>query len=189
MNEEERAKLLESIIASHEWLMQNWDDGLWGWAPGSVSRLLERNRLDRLLELARVLPSWTHPSFQSEGHLILAWATLGALVEGIMKWFLCVHEEHYSLDPVQKKGKPVDPDKLRFEELRNCYMSAGAWMDGEAEARDSFVKHIQCRRNAIHAYQDRDVGTFDEFWDHVRDYAALLDDLKGRTPDLPDEQA
>jgi len=42
--------------------------------------------------------------------------------------------------------------------------------------------HIQWRRNVIHAYKDREIGTFEEFEDDVRTYNLLLDNLEGRDP-------
>jgi hypothetical protein len=79
----------------------------------------------------------------------------------------------------------MDPDELRFDALREYYKSRNVWMPNAAKDRDEFVMRIQHRRNSIHAYKNRDIGSFDEFWQHVRDYVVLLDDLTGRTPDLP----
>jgi hypothetical protein len=179
------AATIDGIIRTHGNLASTWDGGLRGWAPRETSELLERNSLRRLLALARTLPSWLDSSMQSDGHLTLAWASLGALLEGSMRFFLCVYEPNYSQDPVAHYGKTLAPDKLNLEFLRQFFSRANVWMSDDAEERDRYVLSVQKRRNAIHAYQGRDIGTFDEFWESVQEYGQLIADLASRLPELP----
>jgi len=55
-------------------------------------------------------------------------------------------------------------------------------MNQDKNRWDQWVLHIQQRRNAIHAYKDREIGTFDEFWEDLRQYLEFLNELEGRVP-------
>ena len=47
---------------------------------------------------------------------------------------------------------------------------------------DEWILNIQQKRNAIHAYKDRDLGSYDEFLFCVRKYLELLRILNERLP-------
>ncbi|MNY57255.1 hypothetical protein D3C86_1934340 [compost metagenome] len=44
------------------------------------------------------------------------------------------------------------------------------------------IAALQAKRNAIHAFMDRDIGTMKEFHDAVAAYQRLLDGLSSRLP-------
>jgi len=118
-----------------------------------------------------------------KGHLILAWVNLGSLVEGTLKLFLSVYYKEYQKGIVTMKKKSKDPDILTLETLRNYYNKKvpsfkSSWND--------FVLKIQQRRNAIHAYQDRTIGSFTEFISALRTYLEFLEWINDRLP-YPDE--
>src|SRR5688572_24524864 len=79
-----------------------------GWAPIEAAQLLSAARLDWQVELSRTLASWLDPPDAAtvNAELILAWANLGALVEGTMKWFLSVYYDTYrqTVDAIRRNG-------------------------------------------------------------------------------------
>ncbi len=160
-----------------------------GWAPVEAAQLLSKSRLDWQVDLAgclrEVLPEWRSQPM-TNGHLILAWANLGALVEGTLKLFLSVFYSDYSqdVDAVRKKGgKLVDPDAFGLEQLRQ-FFAKRIWEKGEDW--DEWVSRVQRRRNAIHAFRNRDIGTFDDLYSDIRRYLALLRRINGQLP-YPDD--
>src|SRR5438309_1615922 len=82
-------QVIEQIVRIHERLHHDWHDG--GWAPQDAANLLKSSRLDWLVSLAYTLKLWKDRNAADKNHdgaLILAWANLGSLVEGAMKFFL-----------------------------------------------------------------------------------------------------
>src|SRR5688572_9451640 len=89
--------VISEIVRVHEEINSNWKN-LHGWAPPSAATLLDESRLDWLASLAHTLRLWANATPSEEehdGHLILAWANLGSLVEGLLKFFLSVHATDY----------------------------------------------------------------------------------------------
>lgn len=112
--------------------------------------------------------------------MILAWVNLGSLVEGTLKWFLSVYYDDYrkDVDAIRKKNKLVDPDTFILEHLRAFFVKK-VWDNDDF---GPWIQKIQMRRNAIHAYKDREIGTFTEFEADVRSYLAFLRALEFRVP-------
>lgn len=181
MNIEE---VVERIIILNDSLRQFWSNA-YGWASLETAHLLTKSRLDWQGSLSECLRLWIIPPSTSvaAGNLILAWANLGSLVEGSLKLFLSVWYETYALDveAIKRKGKLQDPDGLQLEPLRQFFRKR-IWDD----ALDATVQHIQQRRNAIHAFQSRDIGTYDELVGAIRAYLKLLRYINARLP-YPDE--
>ena len=171
------AKLTENMVAF-------WGSAR-GWAPIEAAKLLSKSRLDWQSSLSRCLYLWIEPPEDQvkEGHQILAYATLGALVEGALKLFLSVWYKDYKNDvnAIIRRGDIVDPDILSLENLR-IFFRDQIWGD----AWDDWILRIQQRRNAIHAYRDRDIGDHAEFIEDVREYLEFLRDINRRLP-YPDE--
>lgn len=172
--------IVEDIIRRNEIIRAAWSESH-GWAPTEAADLLAKSRLDWQVSLSHCLRLWLiEPGpDEMEGHLILAWANIGSLVEGSLKFLLSVCYLDYARDPAKRgrKRKVVAPDCLSLEELRQFYQKNTIWADQEAEAWNEWILHIQQRRNAIHAYQDRDIGTFDEFFEDVRRYRKLISEV------------
>lgn len=163
-----------------------------GWSPAAAADLLARARLDRQVSLSSCLALWEVEPEHAErrdGSLVLGWANLGALVEGTMKWFLCVYRAEYPEDEVvlqnRKKCELIEPDALGFEQLRQVF-ARRVWMESERDEYDHWLAKIQGRRNAIHAYRERDIGDFAALNQAVREYLHFLRQLHGRIPPYPD---
>jgi hypothetical protein len=113
----------------------------------------------------------------------MGWANLGSLVEGTLKWFLSVYYDDYSSSIQTLKKAQQYPDTLMLEPLRKFFVQF-VWT--KHDAWDPWIKSVQARRNAIHAYKSRPIGTTQEMEEAIRTYATFLDDMDGRVP-YPDE--
>ena len=158
-----------------------------GWAPIGAAALLGRSRLDWQAQLARSLRRWLPTDEElSDGDLILAWCNLGALVEGALKLFLSVFHEDYAddVEAIRRAQALVGPDALTLEALRQ-FFARRIWEKGEDW--DEWILKIQQRRTAIHAFRDKDIGSFDEFYVDVRRLLRLLRRVNGQLP-YPDDR-
>ena len=206
--------LVEEITRRNEKIRDFWSDHH-GWAPERAAEILSRARLDRQVSLSKCLSIWFEPLPElapkprpyprqapdtqaedlgySDGRLILAWANLGSLVEGTMKFGLSVFANDYDATPVidRKKKTPLDPDVLQLEYLKQFYKQH-FWIEPQKPRRkqetrwNKFVELVQKRRNAIHSYRDHDLGDWREFYVAVKNYLVFLSVIDGRVP-YPDE--
>lgn len=175
---------VDDIIRINAFLDDFWGNG--GWASGNAARLLTESRLDRQVGLSRTLTLWLDPpnDNDSEGRLILAWANLGALVEGTMKWFLCVFEKDYANSPeTDRHGNRIEPDNVWFAKLCRYFVDEV----GQTPEFDRLCTRVRRRRNAIHAYSDHSIGTWAEWNESVIDYRRFLVHFALAVP-YPDEQ-
>lgn len=154
-----------------------------GWAPLEAANLLERSRLDWQAELSDTLALWVSDSPPArpmrDGELILAWSNLGALVEGTLKWFLSVFFADYEVSIQGLRKARSEPDGLTLEPLRQ-FFAKHVW--AAPAGWDDWIQFVQQRRNAIHAFKARPLGTRAEFDGAVRTYALFLADLDGTVP-------
>ena len=179
------ADAVERIAWLNDGLRAFWGSAQ-GWAPAVAAALLSQSRLDRQVELSRCLAIWDDfPSNQRDGRLVLAWSNLGSLVEGSLKFHLAVFCADYSRTgdaPRDKWKKLIPPDTLKFEQLRQFFarnsLLPDAWLD--------WVSLVQQRRNAIHSFRHRELGTPDEFQLAVRKYLGLLREINSVLPYPPD---
>ena len=176
----------ERIVARNRDIASFWSQAK-GWAPDEAADLLSRSRLDRQVSLSESLLRWTTGDSLSDGDLILAWTNLGALLEGSLKLFLGVYYRDYISDAEKsqfrkvfdlEKGVHRPPDGLMLEALSQYFRKAGL-LDAKGLA---LVSTLQAKRNAVHAFQDRDIGTTEEFLAGVAAYQRLLDELNDRLP-------
>ena len=163
-------------------IMDFWEDG--GWAPNDAAALLDKSMLRWQASLATSLHRWVNAS--SEGDLILAWANLGALVEGQLKLFLCVYYTDFQsdVDGICKRGRRIDPDESGLEDIRHFFVK-NIWDVGTNW--NPYVELVQKRRNAVHAFQHREIGTFQEWTDSLRLHLSFVRHVGGGLP-YPDEQ-
>lgn len=163
-------------------IMEFWEGR--GWAQGKAARLLDKSMLHWQTSLAMSLSRWVNAT--SDGDLILAWTNLGALVEGQLKLFLCVYYHDYAsdVDGMQRRGQRIAPDEGQLEELRQFFVKR-IWDAGASW--NPYVELVQRRRNAVHAFQQRDIGTFQEWTDALRLHLTFVRDIGGGLP-YPDEQ-
>lgn len=175
---------VDRIVTLNDGLRQFWTSAE-GWAPIEAARLLSKSRLDWQVSLSGCPRIWLQRSAPDDapGRLILAWANLGALVEGTMKLFLSVWYVDFKRDIDARRihGMAHEPDLLTMEPMRELFKKKVY-----DERWDEWTRHIQQRRNAIHAFRGRDLGDFEEFRSDIRKYLDLLRYINGRLP-YPDE--
>jgi len=181
-------EIINDIIRINSWLAKFWSNA-YGWAPDSSAKLISKSRLDNQVSLSLTLKIWLEnekQEIQSEnGRLILAWANLGALVEGTLKLYLSAYYEDYRIDllaPRNKNEKLQDPDTLTLEKLRVFFNKKELW----STECDGYVQGIQNKRNAIHSFQDKDIGNFEDFYKCLPGYLAMLNVFNLGLP-YPDE--
>lgn len=175
---------ISQIIALNERIQRFWTEEASGWAPKESSDLLENSRMDRLVSLSHSLRLWIEPCAEEEweGRLILAWANVGILVEGTMTWFLCVFEGDYSKQPMKTKiGLDLRPNRLRFEEMCR-FFSEHVWTDSQRAIWDDWLATIRNFRNAIHAFNHREIGDWIDWQNAVVRYHEFIGELDGRVP-------
>ncbi len=177
------AQTVDAIVEDNRKISTFWSKAH-GWAPIEAAELMSKSRLDWQVELSETLHTWiaTPRPDLTNAHLILGWANLGALVEGTMKWFLSVYYSDYKADVDALKsqnGDVVSPDGQSLEPLRQFFRKR-IWDD--TDSWDEWVLKIQQRRNAIHAYKDRNLGDHAEFVNDVVKYSKFLSEMHGRVP-------
>ena len=158
---------------------------LLGWAPDETVSILSKSRLDWLIDLTDILCDWESKvhTHLTDGQLLLAYATLGALVEGWLKLFYCLYKRDYSNDerPSNKDrgGNEIAPNDLSFEKLKQ-FSRTIIWE--LHDDMDLWVEKIQYRRNAIHAFNDKDIGSRREFIDDINKYCVFVQDILCQFP-------
>ncbi|MDH5640755.1 MAG: hypothetical protein OEY28_05635 [Nitrospira sp.] len=176
---------MAQIVTLHREIREFWSEAE-GWASVAASELLSKSRLDWQVSLSEALRLWFPGDGRrlTDGELILAWANLGSLVEGTMKLFLSVFYKDYEkdVDAFKKKDKLLDPDCLTLEQLRQFFKKKDLW----SPEWDLYAQQVQARRNAIHAFQDKDVGNDVEYENAVRRYLVLVREINSRLP-YPDD--
>ncbi|MEX2217219.1 MAG: hypothetical protein WD749_00540 [Phycisphaerales bacterium] len=171
---------LNHIVETNERLRSFWASSH-GWAPRTAADMLAKSRLDRHVALSLTLKLWvrfdTGPD--EEGRLILAWTNLGALLEGSFKTLLAVYLEDYrrSARPIRRHGKVIDPDEATLDGLLT-FLRAEVWSPTSAANWGPWAQRVQQRRNAVHAFRERDLGTFAEFYGDVVTYDEFLQNME-----------
>lgn len=189
-NDTDVTTVIDKIITRNETICRFWTTHSCGWAHKEAVELLEASRMDRLVSLSHSLHLWTQPCSDEdrEGRLILAWTNLGILVEGSMTWFLCAWEDSYSQTPMQtKQGFDLKPNRLRFEELCR-YFREHVWIPAQTAEWDDWLTMVRDRRNAVHAFNHREIGTLSDWAEAVIRYHGFIDELDSqvRYPDPSD---
>jgi hypothetical protein len=183
---ENNAEVVETIISLNVKLSDFWASAH-GWAPEDAANLLSKSRLDWQVSLSQTLHLWIDQDPMTDGELILAWANLGALLEGTLKLFFSIWYSDFQTDTeALKKANAYDhkkkthkkPDGLTLEVLRRYVIQKNLFV----EAHREMFQLVQSRRNAIHAYKDRELGTAIEFRDSVRGYMKFLTDVDLSVP-------
>lgn len=154
-----------------------------GWAPIEAAGLLNKSMLGLQSSLATSLKRWV--IYESEGDLVLAWVNLGTLVEGALKLQLSVFYNDYKADSeaVKVKGKLKDPDGVKLNDLR-VFFEKRIWDADSPHAQ--YVKLVQQRRNTVHAFQAKEIGSFSEFKQAIRKHLVFLRDINKMLP-YPDD--
>jgi hypothetical protein len=175
--------VVKNIVLLNEDIRSFWSNAD-GWAPDNAADLLSISKLDWQVSLSKCLNIWLNNKDNDEsGSLILAWANLGSLVEGTLKLVLCVYYDDYRKDAdaifdIGKKKKLKEPDVLELEKLRQFFVKKQIIDKTWSE----WILCIQRYRNAIHAYKRRNIGTWQEFDQHVRKYFEFLQLMNSYLP-------
>ena len=147
-----------------------------GIAPDSVADKMDDALLRWMVELTETLSIWIERgNCLTDGELILARTNMGALVESWLKFFYCAFYEDYMKNPKIERGKIIEPNKLSFEQLKE--FSVGILWKDKSDSMYKWVDKIQHYRNAIHAFNYRDIGTAIEFindMDIFYDYVEMI---------------
>lgn len=179
-------QIVQSIIALSKSMSDFWSNAH-GWAPDDAAKLLSKSRLDWQVSLSEALFIWVEKDTMSDGELILAWANLGALAEGALKLFLSIYYQDFQADVgALKKANAYDykkqshkaPDGLTLDVLRRYATEKDLFQESER----SLIHLIQERRNAVHAFQNRELGTAAEFKKTVRGYLGFLQSVDSSIP-------
>lgn len=174
-------EIVDQIIGINEKQAKFWRNAF-GWAPEEASQLMNQSRLDRQISLSHCLKIWIKDKCleKEEGALILAWANLGSLVEGTMKLFLCVHLEDYKNDPAaeKKKGKILNPDGFTLGQLHKFFQKNNLLPDNFM----IFIKNVQNYRNNIHAFENKPIGSIEEFYAALKKYLEMIEDVDTGLP-------
>lgn len=191
---------VKRIIKLTESLTDFWKSSK-GWSPIEASSLLTKSRLDWQASLARQLKLFLDKSNTESGYLILAWTTLGSLTEGALKLFLSVYYKVYQTQnlaqefkPVKdKKGNVISPDGLMLEKLRLFFAERVFPKDAKEQWKKQgeinwldWIQKIQQRRNAIHAFKDKDIGDIEDFYSELQNYLIFLRKINNGLP-YPDD--
>ena len=156
-----------------------------GVAPDSVADKMDDAMLSWMSELTDTLKIWIDKGiFMTDGELILARTNMGALVESWLKFFYCVFYEDYIKNPKTVKGKMVEPNNMKFEDLKN--FSNGILWDDNKSAMYIWVDKIQHYRNAVHAFNYRDIGTAVEFMSDMDEFYKYVGHILNHIPPLED---
>lgn len=156
-----------------------------GIAPDSVADKMDDSMLSWMSELTDTLKIWIDKGISmTDGELILARTNMGALVESWLKFFYCVFYEDYIKNPKTVKGKMVEPNNMKFEDLKN--FSNGILWDDNKSAMYIWVDKIQHYRNAVHAFNYRDIGTPVEFMSDMDEFYKYVDHILNHIPSLED---
>lgn len=182
------SKELDYICRITDEKLTIWAD-VYGYAPMAAAIKLDRAMLTWMKSLTHTLRMWEHLAElgelnMTEGEQILAYANLGALVESWLKFFLSVYYLDYKSNPYKKKGKIVEPENLELEELKQ-FCRGILWTESSKDPMFKWVEKIQQRRNAIHSYKYRELGTTDDFLDDIKQYQVFLKLIINHLPDDP----
>lgn len=175
---------LESIIIFTNKVLKDWENSS-GWAPESVTLKLNVAMFDWMIELTDCLRIWTSKGVSlTNGELILAYTNLGSLIESWLKLFYCIYYEDYKLYPKKQRGQVVEPNNMMFQSLKE-FSTGKLW-----EKNDdwfNWIEKIQQKRNAIHSFNYRDIGTQDEFLKDIEIFNEFIHLVNDRFPPLPSE--
>ena len=143
--------------------------------------------LDWQSELTKTLKIWIDKGLDmTVGELILARANLGAVVESWLRFFYCVFYDDYINQPMKnKKGQILEPEKdMRFEDLKK--FSTGILWDDEKSKDYLWVDSIQKKRNAIHSFTYKDIGSPLDFLLDVDYLCEFVDMILNHLPPVED---
>lgn len=176
--------ILQQIQALTRDITDSWGESR-GIAPDSVADKMDSAMFRWINDLTDTLGIWIDKGLaMSDGELILAQTNLGSLVEFWLRFFYCVYYEDYIRSPRMKQGKPLDPDDrdMSFDYLRQY--GVGTLWDNRNDPLHVWVEKIQHRRNAIHAFKYREIGSPADFLLDIEQYLGFIEAISNRLPPI-----
>lgn len=157
-----------------------------GLVPDSVANKMEKAMLHWITELTNALEIWINKNDTlTDGELILARTNIGALTECWLKFFYCAFYEDYLKNPKTKNnGTIIEPTKMSFEDLKK--FSIGKLWGDEQDSMYQWVDKVQHQRNSIHAFNNRDIGTSQEFIEDIDVFYEFIELIKNHLPPIED---
>lgn len=115
--------------------------------------------LDRIVGFSKLLSKElerVNSSECSDTELILAWATLGALVEGTLHWFLCVYNDAFQPDAAFEWGEPKEPERLILNDLIDMYKHMYCNIENKNHKHKAigYLNFVKMQSNKIHFYDE-----------------------------------
>lgn len=161
-----------------------WKD-VYGIASNSSAKKLYKAMLEWQTELTSTLEIWINKGLtMSEGELILARANLGAVVESWLKLFYCIYYDDYCKNPITHKKRMIEPENASFEDL-NIFSTGKLW-DSYASDEFLWVESVRYKRNAIHSFKYRNIGTSQDFLDDIDYLYEFVDNILFHLPPIED---
>ena len=174
----------ELLVIKTNNTMLLWKD-VYGIASDASATKLYKSMLEWQKELTNTLEIWISKGIDmSVGELILARANLGAVVEAWLKFFYCVYYDDYCKNPITYKNKMVEPENAKFEDL-NDFSIGKLWSDVNSD-EFRWVDSVRYKRNAIHSFKGRDIGTPQDFLDDLERLYEFVDNIISHLPPLED---
>lgn len=167
--------------------LEEWEEP-YGWAPESAAEKIADAMKPWMIELTACLSIWEEKGEgMSDGELILACANMGSLIECWLKFFYCIYFEDYKQAPRERKNKDgslemIEPEEMSIENLK--VFSRGILWEGGDE-RDKWVEKMQRHRNAIHAFNVREIGSTVEYIEDLERYLRFLKRVIRQLPPSP----
>jgi len=163
--------------------MDEWKDAF-GWAPDSAANKLDKAMLRWIKELTSCLEIWFNKGdSMTDGELILARANMGSLVECWLKFFYCIYcDDYYNNPKVNKNGVIIEPNNMKLETLK-VFSRGILWNTGDDW--DKWIEKAQLQRNAIHAFNFRDIGVSADYLFDIIQYYDFIKLIVERLPDSP----
>lgn len=158
-----------------------------GIASNGTAKKMDLAMLDWQYELTKTLRVWIDKGLEmTTGELILARANLGAVVETWLRFFYCVFYDDYMKQPKKdRNGKVLEPENdMRFEDLK-IFSTGILWDDNESEDY-KWVDSVQKKRNAIHSFTYRNIGTPEEFCTDISYLCEFVDMILMHLPPVED---
>lgn len=150
-----------------------------------VTDKMDEAMLNWMVELTNCLSIWIDKGENmSNGELILARVNMGSLVESWLKFFYCVFYIDYLKNPKLKKQKIVEPNDMKFIELQE--FSIGKLWNDDKELEYIWVNKIRDMRNAIHAFNYKDIGSGKDFIEDLEKYYKFVDQILSTFPPVED---
>jgi len=151
-----------------------------GWAPESAFELIQEARLDRQLSFANTLPDYEviFNKDVEEAKIIMGYATLRGMSESAIKLFLSAFIEDYLKNPLvdRKKNKVIKPKEIGFDSLIGLYVKHGDPLF------EDYLRRIQFRGNAIHHFNDREIGNQSELIEDIKMFKNFLLAVNSQLP-------